>query len=237
MSSDIAGSGALNQSEASGRSGGPAGSTGPPSAMHMLVELAVATAIAGYFYMRAKKQTARIDLLSRRLDESAARIDHLEEGLMAVVQFLPNGGARASVMRVLQAPPRPRAPRVQYSSPADPVAPPLPPPPRPQQQRQYRRPAPNPLESMMSMIAPMVSSFVVGSMDEQASESSGSPDRGGDDDGDGAASPGPPVVVVDEGEGEVTEDEIEAELQELSPETPPETPPEPSPASPSVPTV
>ena len=154
--------------------------------IHMVVEAILIVGLAAFVIVRTKQQSAKISELENELRIQKSRTDVLE----AVVQEILRGQHTTVKQRVAQVVQNVRPSDNQRPVQARPVQemqqtprPPLPP------------PRANPIESMMAMMAPMMSSLVIG----------------GDDDV-------PETNIEIEEEEDIDDSEIAEELEELKEE-------------------
>ncbi len=118
----------------------------------MVVEAVIIGAVSVYLITKMNRLNSRVDNLENALAQERQKTQILEAVLQEVVRFQPEECRKRVNLRVQQ---------IKQNSPENPII--------NQQQPQQQQPQPpraNPLESIMSMMAPMMSSMIVGEPDE-----------------------------------------------------------------------
>ena len=120
--------------------------------IHMVVEAVIIGAVSVYLITKMNRLNSRVDNLENALAQERQKTQILEAVLQEVVRFQPEECRKRVSLRVQQ---------IKQNAPENPII--------NQQQPQQQQPQPpraNPLESIMSMMAPMMSSMIVGEPDE-----------------------------------------------------------------------
>jgi hypothetical protein len=130
--------------------------------IHMVVEAVIIGAVSVYLITKMNRLNSRVDNLENALAQERQKTQILEAVLQEVVRFQPEECRKRVSLRVQQ---------IKQNAPENPIINQQQQPQQQsqQQQPQQQQPQPpraNPLESIMSMMAPMMSSMIVGEPDE-----------------------------------------------------------------------
>ncbi len=119
----------------------------------MVVEAVIIGAVSVYLITKMNRLNSRVDNLENALAQERQKTQILEAVLQEVVRFQPEDCRKRVNLRVQQ---------IKQNAPENPIINQQ----QPQQPQQPQPPRANPLESIMSMMAPMMSSMIVGEPDE-----------------------------------------------------------------------
>jgi len=129
--------------------------------IHMVAEAVIIGAVSVYLIIRMNRLNSKVDQLEGELAQERHKTQILEAVLQEVVRFQPDQCKQRINLRVQQLkqnsigqPPQRQQPQQQQQQ-------------QPPQQQQQQPPRSNPLESIMSMMAPMMSSMIVGEPDNE----------------------------------------------------------------------
>ena len=123
--------------------------------IHMVVEAVIIGAVSVYLITKMNRLNSRVDNLENALAQERQKTQILEAVLQEVVRFQPEECRKRVNLRVQQ---------IKQNSPENPIINQQQP--QQQQPQQPQPPRANPLESIMSMMAPMMSSMIVGEPDD-----------------------------------------------------------------------
>ena len=127
--------------------------------IHMVVEAVIIGAVSVYLITKMNRLNSRVDNLENALAQERQKTQILEAVLQEIVRFQPEECRKRVNLRVQQIKQNaPENPIINQQQPQQPQ--------QPQQQQQPQPPMANPLESIMSMMAPMMSSMIIGEPDE-----------------------------------------------------------------------
>jgi len=128
--------------------------------IHMVVEAVIIGAVSVYLITKMNRLNSRVDNLENALAQERQKTQILEAVLQEIVRFQPEECRKRVNLRVQQIKQNaPENPIINQQQPQQPQQP-------QQQQQQPQPPMANPLESIMSMMAPMMSSMIIGEPDE-----------------------------------------------------------------------
>ena len=126
----------------------------------MVVEAVIIGAVSVYLITKMNRLNSRVDNLENALAQERQKTQILEAVLQEIVRFQPEECRKRVNLRVQQIKQNaPENPIINQQQPQQPQQP-------QQQQQQPQPPMANPLESIMSMMAPMMSSMIIGEPDE-----------------------------------------------------------------------